>query len=336
MKLKKEKAPKEKPTSKPKEPKVQKPKPEGYVMKKNAGMKILRIVLWTMLIFVFFKGVVSIFQRDKSEVVDQMIRDFKASYSQFTNQNEEVMSFAQNFAREYLTYTARGEEDYKSRLKDYVAANFFSDTVSDFSASAEAIYVRAYRMEDYSDNQVDVYVQAEVEYTRRILQDGTTYTEEVTRQPVTLKVPVYYSNGRYVVESLPLMVSDSVYLKKYSPERYYGTSLGDAEATAVKTSVTNFLKAYCEQDESVINYYLDSSADKDAFTGLDGRFTFSDISDISCYQGENGIICLVSFHITDTGNNTQLLQKMNLTLRESGGKYYIKTADTRTGNLKIN
>lgn len=326
MRAKKEKA------EELKEPK--KSKSDAYVMKKNTGMKIMRVILWIILAFVFVKGIFSIFQRDKTEVMEQMIQDFKENYSDFTSQNEEVTAFAQNFVREYLTYEVRGEEEYKERLKQYVAANFFRESVLDFKASAEAIYVNAYRMEDYSGMQKDVYVQAEVQYVKRVLQqDGQTYTEEYSRKPITLKVPVYCAEGAYVIESVPLVVSDSVYLEQYAPEDYYNTAVSEEEAAAIRLSVENFLRAYCEQDKSVINYYLDSSADKSEFEGLEGRFTYQEISKIRSYQYNGIIICLVEFKIQDKGNDAVMLQKINLTMRETGGKYYIESMDTRTGNI---
>lgn len=316
--------------------KARKSRSEGYVMRKNGVMRILRICLWSMLVIISLRGVISSFQRDRTEVMEQMIRDFKVNYSRFTNQNEEVMSFAQNFAKEYLTYSVRGEEEYKNRLKEYVAQNFFgSDSVLDFSAAAEAVYVQAYRMEDYTNNQKDVYVRADVEYTTRNMVDGANYTETVTKETVTLKVPVYCQDGKYAVECIPMIVNDSVWLK-YNPENAYGDSLSDATVSAIETLVTNFLKAYCEQDESVIDYYLDASADKNVFNGLMGRMTFKEVSDIRCYQGESDIVCVVSYKVKDTGNDATLLQKVNLTIVKSGQRYYIKTMDARIGNLKTN
>lgn len=327
-----EKSQKEKPK---KEKKPQKQKSEQYVMKKNTTMRVLRVCLWGMLILVFIRGVVSIFQRNKEDVVDAMISDFKANYSEFTNRNEEVMSFAQNFVKEYLTYEARGEEEYKRRLQAYVAEDFWSSSVQDFRSAAKAVYVNAYRLEEYSQNQVDVYVQAEVEYTLQV-REGESYTEETSRSPVTLKVPVYCTGGSYVVEGIPQFVSDTVKLSGYRADSYYGdASLSEEETDKIKTSIQNFLKAYLEADESVIYYYLDSGADKEKFKGLDGRFTLQSLEEIKCYKnaGSTAIVCLVSYKITDVQNNAVMLQKINLTMREAGGKYYIVTMDTRTGNL---
>lgn len=316
--------------------KNQKGEKSGYVMRKNTGMKVLRVLFWGMLAFVFVRGVVSILKPDKEEAVSRMISEFRSNYSDFTNQNNEVMSFAQNFVNEYLTYSIRGEEDYKRRLEPYVASSVLSSHINDLTAAADAIYVQAYRMEDYSQSQKDVYVLAEVEYTTRKLEADQTYTAVTSRNQLVLKVPVYCEGGAYIVENLPLIVSDAVNLEKYVAEEYYGTTLEDSKAAAVETSVQNFLKAYFEQDESVINYYLATSADKEAFSGLHGRFAFLGIDAIKSYQDAGGdIVCLVEFQVQDSENNVKMLQKINLAIQENGGRYYITAMNARTGNLNI-
>lgn len=334
----KEQKKREKKGKKLKEPKPKKPKSEGYVMKKNTGLKVARVVLWLMLGFIFVRGVISCFHRDKEAQVNALIQNFKATYNQFTGENGEVLSFAQNFAKEYLTYSVRGEDEYKKRLAEYVATNFFNDSTQNFTSAAEALYVEAYRLEEYSPVQKDVYVRAEVEYTKRTQQSGTSYTEEVCRMPITLKVPVYCNkDGTYAVECIPQVVSDSV-LNKYGAEEYHGTILPEEESDKIQVSVENFLLALCEQDESVIDYYLDPSAKRDDFTGLSGRVNYLNIEAIQCYQneGEQDIICIVKYMIQDTGNDIKLLQKINLTVHKTGERYYIKDMNTRTGNLNLN
>lgn len=308
-----------------------------YVLRQNRGMKVARIVFWVMLIFIFIRGVATIFKPDNDDVVKKLIQDFKADYSEFSNQNAEVMAFAQCFAKEYLTYQVRGETDYKQRLTPYVTSAFLNNAINDCKGTARATYVEAYRVEEYSENQVDVYVLAEMEYESRILgEDGRTYTTEISTSQIVLKVPVYMQDNFYIVENLPLMVTDSQLLTGYKVPEYTGTALSEEKTDKVTISVKNFLKAYFEQDDSVINYYLSGIADKEDFSGLDGRFSFIEIETINCYQEEGGdIICLVTFKIKDTENNVEMLQKINLFMQESGGKFYINSMDTRTGNLNI-
>ncbi|MGN1204243.1 MAG: conjugal transfer protein [Lachnospiraceae bacterium] len=321
-----------------KPPKAAKPKTEEYIMKKNTGMKVLRTIFWIMLIFIFIRGVASIFKTDTQKQAEQLIQNFKDQYNDFTSENAEIMAFAQNFTKEYLTYETREEEEYKSRLKPYVTSGLLTGSLVDCTADAEAGYVQAYRIEDYTEDQKDVYVFAEVYYTSRSLnEDGQTYTTSETKNTVTLRVPVYVKGGSYIIEDLPLMVDDeSIYIPEYKTEPYYGNAVSDEKAAAIKTSVENFLKAYFEQDESVINYYLGSDSDKEKFSGLNGRFSFVNIEKIDSYlDSHNNIVCIVEFKIKDTENNVKMLQKINLSMTESGGKFYIQDINLRTGNLNI-
>lgn len=330
--LKKETAPKARPEEKPR-----KTRDEQYILRKNAGMKAFRILLWGMLTFIFIRGALSVFKPDSEERVAAMIREFRDEYGRVSNQNAELMAFAQNFAREYLTYETKGEEDYRRRVGGYVSSAFWnSGAPNDFANSAEAVYVQAYRIEDYSIDQKDVYVFAEVKYvSRRLKEDGQTYAEEVTKEQMTLSVPVYLADGGFIVENIPMMLADSVSLEGVKVSEHSGTRLEDSRADAVKTSVENFLKAYYEQDESVIHYYLSTEADKDRFVGLDGRFAFLQMEVFRCYQEESGdILCLAEYRIQDADNQAKLLQRINLSVQESGGRYYIRSMGTRTGNLQ--
>lgn len=319
---------------KAKEPRAKKVKTEAYILRKNTAMVVLRAVFWGMLIFAFIRGVIDIFKPEDDTKVEYMIQNFREDFSEFNNQNAEVMSFAQNFAMEYLTYEKNGEVDYSKRIEPYISPNITASNLYDFSNAAKAVYAQAYRVDEYSQNQVDVYVLAKVEYSRRVMIDEESYTTETTEKELILSIPVYMSGGAYVVESVPLLVSDTMYLEEYAPEEYYGTTISESMSNQIKTSVNNFLKAYCEQEESVINYYLSPKADKSVFAGLDAAFTFEGIESFKCYQ-ETGddIVCIVSYEIRDIENDVSVLQKINLSIQESGGKFYINDMDTRTGNL---
>lgn len=314
-----------------------KEKSEGYVLKKNTAMKVLRCILWLLLLFVFVRGVFSIFRQDKEQQVEALIRDFKQNYSTFTNQNEEVMAFAQNFAKEYFTYETRGEEAYKARLASYVSEDFFAKSVFDFKADAEVVYAKAYRLEDYSENQKDVYVLLEVAYTKHMLEDGKAYQTKSETSLITLKVPVYCQEAAYAVECVPMIVTDANNLEAYTAGEYSGTSLPETQQAAMETFIGNFLKAYVEQDASIISYYLDSAVDKTLFAGLDGRFMFAGLEGLKCYQLSNGdILCLAEYSVQDAVNDAKVLQKINISVKNTGEKYYITEMNTRIGNLNMN
>lgn len=329
---------------KPKPEKPKKPKTEEYVLKKNTGMKVLRIILWVMLVFIFFKGIISIFQKeDGIDEVALIISNFRQEFSDFKDENEELMSFAENFGREYLTYSIDQKDDYYSRISQYASSVVCNNTqLVDFNANASCLYINAYRKEEYAPNQYDVYVYAVVEYSRQILnEDGQTYSTETTQAETTMTVPIYSSgDGKYLVEDIPRYVTDTAVSDAvYTQSNYGGTSINDETVIdTVSTSISNFLTSYYTAEQSVIEYYLSSTADKERFRGLQGRYEFVKIDTLNCYyNADQSITAVVNFYITDTCNGALLYQEFNVLLKvdQDTGRYYILDMNTRSKNIRV-
>lgn len=297
------------------------------ILRRNTFLKISRIALWGMLIFFFVKGIFYTFRPDTVTEAENLIQNFNADLEYKKKMNNEVSAFAQNFSREYLTYTAGEEDEYKTRLQQYMAGAGKLDSMEIYRGSSQAIYVQAYRMEQFADHQWDVFVLAEVEY--QIFSGQEMQTE---RKQTCMKVPVLAQENGMIVEALPMFIHDDVLLKDYKASEYSGTALDDKTVSEIKTAVTNFLKAYYEQDETVINYYLSQDADRSQFLGLDGRYLFYRMNGLRCYQeqGQSDIVCIADFKITDTVNEARLQQKLRVNVvRGIDGKYYVKTIAPR-------
>ena len=317
-------------------PHVRRPKEEDYVIKRNGYLKILTFLLWGALLFIFIRGVIVSLQPTDEQQVKRTIENFRQEFATFKGENEEIMAFAQNFARQYLTYTAREAEEYKSRLQPYISSKVNSiSEITDFSGSATAIYVQAYRKEMYAPNQYDVYVLADVSYTTSAENEDGTITNTTTINPTYIKIPIYARNGAYIVEDLPVFVSDSLLMANYRPSGITGIDrASDAVTNDIKTALLNFLTAYYEAEQSVIDYYLSSSADKSTFWGLDGRYRFDRLDTLNCYSiSSSEYLCLVGFYVTDSINGVRLYQEYNLLIRSEGTRYYIKDMNTKTINL---
>lgn len=313
-------------------------RPEEYVMKKNTVMKTLRIVLWVMLIFIFVRGIISCLQRDSAQEASQIIQDFREEFAEYKDESAELMGFAQNFAREYLTYERRREDDYAQRIRPYVSDDLYSRAgeLTGFQGKAEATYVQAYRKENYSETQYDIYVLADVAYELEEVteRDGEeTINTTVRNQTVTLKIPVFVENGKYVVEGIPMLVNDSMKITEYSVPAFSGAAVTDGRISLVTEAVTSFLTAYYEQDQNVIEYYLTHDADRTKFSGLSGRYTFHKMEQVRCFETERGMLCLVEFKVTDAENGNYLMQSMNLSVVQDGDRYYIQDLNTKTGHL---
>ena len=298
-----------------------------YVMKKNTGMKILRIVFWTLLIFVFARGVIQIIKPDKKSELNQIIEEFEQEQSMIGNTPDEVMLFAQDFARNYLTYQQAGEQDFKDRIKPYVSKRIYNlPEIYSFHNNAKATYVNAYRSEKKAmSGQYDVYVNAEVVYE---LENENVY------DTCTLKIPVSISDDGYCVTSLPLYVEDKRLDETYNAaESILGIEI---DSSMIMPSINNFFAAYYSQDQSMINYLLSQEADRSKFVGMNNRYTYKRVDTIKAYkkEGSEEIRCILKIKIQDTVNEEEIYQEFNMVLVQDGDKYYIK--DLCTGITGIN
>ena len=273
----------------------------GGTLRKNTLLCVGRAILWIMLILFFVRGVIVTFRPDTLTEAQQVISDFRKELVTEKKLNNEVLSFAQNFVYEYLTYTAGEEKDYKERLKQYITTTSNVSDTEIYKGAQKAVYVQAYRMDQLDKEHFDVYVLAEVQY------------------------------GEMVVDGLPMFVNDNTFLEDYQIQEYSGQAADEQTAAGAGMAVTSFLKAYYEQDETVIDYYLSQDADRSKFIGLDGRYTFDRMQSVRCYQEESMIVCIAEYKISDVVNGAKRWQKVRLNVvRGSDGKYYIQSMSART------
>ena len=298
----------------------------GGTLRKNTLLCVGRAILWIMLIFFFVRGVIVTFRPDTLTEAQQVISDFRKELVTEKKLNNEVLSFAQNFVYEYLTYTAGEEKDYKERLKQYITTTSNVSDTEIYKGAQKAVYVQAYRMDQLDKEHFDVYVLAEVQYEYYREQEATQESAE-TR----MKVPVLSRDGEMVVDGLPMFVNDNTFMEDYQIQEYSGQAADEQTAAGAGMAVTSFLKAYYEQDETVIDYYLSQDADRSKFIGLDGRYTFDRMQSVRCYQEESMIVCIAEYKISDVVNGAKRWQKVRLNVvRGSDGKYYIQSMSART------
>lgn len=308
-----------------KEKQKAKAKDDTYIMKKNTGMMIFRVLFWLILIFIFARGVIEIVRPDKESELTRLIQEFKQEQQLVGNAPDEVMDFAQDFAKEYLTYQQSGETDFKDRIKPYVSKRIHTlSGIYSFRHAAKATYIHAYRREEEKNGQYNVYINAEIMYEK---EQGNEY------ESCILKVPISVSELGYCVTSLPMYVKDERLDDTYNaPESRFGTEI---DSSLIEPSIKNFLDAYYAQDQSMINYLLTSDADKSKFIGMNKRYTFKKIDTIKAYQQEGAaeINCILKIKIQDTMNEEEVYQEFNMTVIESNDKVYIKDIDTKITGL---
>lgn len=304
-----------------KKKKEKQPRDTTYVLKKNFTMKIFRWVFWFMLVCVFARGAYQIIKPQAADELRQMIKDFEQTQQSQGDAAEEVMDFAQDFAKEYLTYEKGGEQDFRTRINPYISQRLNNAPgIYAFRNNAKAAYVNAYRKEQEGE-VYNVYVNAEIQYDKG--EDGMEYAD------CTLKIPVVATESGYCITALPMYIQDKRNSDDYTlPQIPLGQEIDTA---LVSSSIENFLSAYYSQEQSMINYLLTADADRSKFVAIGGRYEFKKVESIKAYQSPEAadILCLLTVRIADTVNQEEISQEYMITLVQETDKYYVKDIDTK-------
>ncbi|SQC85548.1 Conjugative transposon protein TcpC [Clostridium perfringens] len=134
------------------------------------------------------------------------------------------------------------------------------------------------------------------------------------------------------VDALPVMTAppEKAYFKN---KEFSGTSENDADKTKkITDSVSQFFKAYYEQNQTQIDYFLVDGAD---IKGAGQKFSFNKIDRINIYKlSDKEFLAIVDLNIDSFGNSIK--QGFNLTVVQEGDKFLVKTLEPRTSNIDLN
>lgn len=311
-----------------------------YVMRKNTALMAGRFFIWLFLSFIFLKGVIVSVRPDPTAEVNKTIQVFKSDLSQLQGVDSEVLAFAQNFAVQYFTYDAGQESMYTENLKAFASkAVTGAGFKFPYGSSCRVLYASAYKKDQISSNQYDVWVSLTLEYTNTQSTDAGGYMTSSSQAQTIIKVPVMSANGRYIVEDLPVFANDSLILDGYAAQPYSGSECDSVTRDAIRQSLSNFFTAYYHDKQSVINYFLTPAADPNEFIGLNGRVSFERINSINAYYKSetdtNRFIVLVNISVRDK-NGLILPQSYNLEMLFKDKQYYVEKMHTKSTNIGLN
>ncbi len=319
---------------------LKKDKEELYQMRKNTFFRVIRVLFWMILLIILIRGIVVTFRPDPTVEINKTIEEFKNELSLHKEQNNEVLAFAENFVYHYLTYDVDGEKEYAEKIMKFTNENVLNSNIN-FDNSSRVIYVKAYKKENYTENQVDVYVFADIEYIKKVAnKDKTNILEERTTNTVKLKVPIAMDNGFYIVENTPLFINDNIKINDYENINYEGVEIaGSEDGNKIDEALSNFFVAYYEGKQSVIDYFLAPEVDKSDFVALDGRVKFVEINSSHYYTFFNNnskdILGIIVITVKDI-NEVEMVQKLNIVVTYKDERFYVKSMNTRTTNLNLN
>jgi|GEM_PF-5072048 len=334
-----------------KEKKAEKP----YKMHLQLPNKILRGIFWAILLFIFLRGILSFLKPDRTVEILEQVTVLKTVHSEELRQSSEIEKFAESFIYEWTTYEKNGREDFKNKVGKYLHKDLLKEDVYSFKTDSSNVYVNAYRIEDTGTNIYYVYVRAKVSQSitvedkrdERETEKITEKTAEVIEKIETViteeyiyKVPIeVVEEGKYLVRYLPKITNDDSYYSATS-NIIDGIPEGFEEIKnigAIETSIVNFLKSYYAGDESVVDYYLDVSADRSKFTTLKEEFlNFLRLENLKIYKNEEGVLYANVKYKVKNSTEEVYLQNIFLELTESveGNRFYIKNMELGMENLR--
>lgn len=312
---------------------------EDYIKpKKDTGKKALSIILWGVLGFVFIRGAVSSLQPNPLDEMQRRTDLFIEEQTAQTNLALEIESFAQNFAKEYLTYQVGRREDYAKRVKPYVSSHVSISENQNFKGNATATYLQAYKLQQYDKNQYDVYVMADIEYSGTPLATNETVPAQLERENTYLKIPVrVLDRGKYIVEDYPAFVA-APDANDYTATQFNARDVDKTVNAQIEQILKNFFAAYYQGNQTQIDVFLAVNADKAAFKGLDGRYRFKEIRSLRSFAdpaNPSRMLSLVELIIEDR-NGQQLTQRFNVLVNHDGDRFYVVEMDTKTVDIKYN
>lgn len=313
------------------------PVPKPRDMKKIAAARLL---LWLILGFVLLRGLVAIlFPAD----VEQLAGELSGSIARVESAiipEREAAAFAESFAREYFTYTARGNEDYQKRLEQYCGSRLAGDICEGImlKGGATATYLSVVEVMPYSDTQQDITVLAVTEYITEepLMVDGKETLQEVIVSASTyLTVPVYLSSSGYLVEDIPLVTSPPAAATDYQVKTFSATAADDRIKSQASTMLEDFFKTLYSEGQQRIAYYLTEDANTQRLREIKGSMQFSKLDAVELYRGstQSSYLAVVTLRLEDR-SGSPVKQRFNVTLVENGSRLYVKDINLRSHNLK--
>lgn len=310
-------------------------------IQKDNKKKLVVIILWCMLGFIFFRGIIASIQANPEQEMQQQILQFTQNYQAESAKITEVSAFAQNFMKEYSTYAKGREDDYKKRLSAYTDSKLLEELVSGvhFASEADAVYCQTISVKQYGKNQYDVLVLVDVLYQKYFTPTPQNSGQQpVMAEDLTEKKTLYYNipvcvgGGKYIIEDLPVTVARPDNLA-YTRAGQAGTTVSEGEKVVITQTVTDFLKTLYEEPQSKINYYLADGVEQEKFKALDTSLSFVKVDDVTSYQQANGtFLAMTTIKVKDS-NGSEFTQRFNIVLAKTD-KYYIQDLNLRTYNLK--
>ncbi|MDD4564944.1 MAG: conjugal transfer protein [Eubacteriales bacterium] len=294
---------------------------------KTTGLRTVgKVLLWVLVIFLLFRGVVSILDNKSQGDLTKIIDDYKYAAEQREAARSGAAAFAENFIYEYYSFDGRSNSDYADRISRYLADTLNIPKPMGGGAATEVLSAKTVKINILeSDDKMDVDVSVKVRYSAVNVSEGA-----ISDKDINIRVPVAYKDGKYAVDAMPLFIPAEDAADIARATEYSGTGVSQKEEKEIKQILESFFKTYYEGSDQEVTYYLSDQSEIDH--GLNGVVIFSGVKRISAYYLEGSDEYdeyLVNAVVSVADNGQAIDQEMYLYLTKTESKYYINEITTR-------
>ena len=282
-------------------------------LKNLIPVKVARIIFWVILSFVMIRGVVTIVRPSNSNIhdLDQNIRLAKKEM----NTENEASSFAESFAKEFLSFKQGQGEEYRKRLSMYLTPQALASINTSLSGDVLTEDSNAIKVKKVDDSKYNVDIKTKTKYPN-------------TTKDIFLSVHVVENDGSYAIDEIPLFIAGPK-IAYVEPKQMDGQSANGNVSTAVEDMLNNFFKVYAEGADGEIAYYLNDPTI--GLSGLKGAFKFKSLSEVKVYETSvaDEYTVVANYTVEDPQLKQDIKQKIAMKIIKRDNRYYIKEFNIR-------
>lgn len=300
-------------------------------------LKVLRVIVYGALILILGVGALNLVRNDRAEL-DQLKAEIEMKLygEKPVFDKEAARGFAERFTRVYLEFSADQGTEKRERLGAMVEGGVSALGIKrvDSKAGITVKDVYTWDVESVTENQINVITGADIEVAVTETQaDGSTSTK-VTYDDVYMKIPLYYDEGDFIVDGIPVFVArPEMGDIKENPI----VSLPETDRRVreeIHETLGAFFRAYYSGTPLEISYYL---ANKEQIPGLAGDFQVNQLSSVQTYWVDEAAataLALVKLTVRDDITGAEYGQWYHVEVKKTEDRWYVTQFDARITNLK--
>lgn len=254
-------------------------KPKGYFARKFGV-----IFFWFLFGFMFLVVITTLFSKNSEA---NLGGNFEVKVNQATT--PEAIQFAENFLKDYLTWTVseEGRTDREQKMIKYVAEELRGHSALDIKGlewDSQFKWAELKKITEKGENLAYITFLVGFDFTK--IKDSDTEQDKETKQlQKYIEVPIAYDGYSYGVYELPkftYIFEDETSIKKVQTTMK-SEQVDVSILNRIKEFLPTFFKTYAEDEQEKLNYMIKG---ENVTNGLNGTMLFDSLVSVQAYNGE--------------------------------------------------